>query len=70
LICIISLLLFVYLAASNWLEQDTNQARVVALYDYTARNSDELSFTKGTIIYLAPVGKYEFPWCLISIYEC
>jgi peroxin-13 len=43
-------------AASNWLEQDTNQARVVALYDYTARNSDELSFTKGTIIYLAPVG--------------
>jgi len=41
---------------NNWLEQETNQARVVALYDYVARNSDELSFTRGTIIYLAPVG--------------
>ena len=42
---------------NNWLEQDTNQARVVALYDYVARNSDELSFTKGATIYLAPAGK-------------
>ncbi len=52
-------IIFIHLAvANNWLEQETNQARVVALYDYVARNSDELSFTKGTIIYLAPVGKY------------
>jgi len=42
-------------AANNWVEQDTNQARVVALYDYVARNSDELSFTRGTTIYLAPM---------------
>jgi len=39
---------------NNWLQQDKNQARVVALYDYVAKNSDELSFTRGNIIYLAP----------------
>jgi hypothetical protein len=55
-------MVFLYLVANNWLEQETNQARVVALYDYAARNSDELSFTKGAIIYLAPVGK-----CLLNI---
>ena len=44
-------------ATSNWLEQDTNQARVLAIYDYVARNSDELSFTSGTTIHLAPAGE-------------
>jgi hypothetical protein len=48
----------VLLAASHWLEEETNQAKVVALYDYVARNSDELSFTRGATIYLAPMGKY------------
>jgi peroxin-13 len=42
-------------ANNNWIEQETNQARVIALYDYVARNSDELSFTRGTTIYLAPI---------------
>ncbi|CAF2723506.1 unnamed protein product [Rotaria sp. Silwood2] len=41
---------------NSWLEQQNNQAQVVALYDYVARNSDELSFTRGTTIYLAPIG--------------
>ena len=41
----------------NWLEQDTNQARVLAIYDYVARNSDELSFAAGTTIHLAPAGE-------------
>ncbi|UJR31619.1 hypothetical protein I4U23_019101 [Adineta vaga] len=40
---------------NNWLEQETKQAKVVALYDYVARNSDELSFTRGATIYLAPL---------------
>lgn len=31
----------------------------MALYDYAARNSDELSFTRGATIYLAPLGKYK-----------
>jgi hypothetical protein len=45
--------------SNNWLNQQTNnQARVTALYDYVARNPDELSFTQGTIIYLAPMGIY------------
>ncbi|CAF1525630.1 unnamed protein product, partial [Adineta steineri] len=39
---------------SSWMQQEKDQARVVALCDYGARNSDELSFTRGTIIYLAP----------------
>ncbi|CAF1169362.1 unnamed protein product [Adineta steineri] len=39
---------------NNWMQQEKNQACVVALYDYVARNSDELSFTRGTTIYLAP----------------
>ncbi|UJR15065.1 hypothetical protein I4U23_002035 [Adineta vaga] len=39
---------------NNRLQQDTKQARVVALHDYVAQNSDELSFTRGTTIYLAP----------------
>ena len=43
--------------ASNWLEKDSNPARVVAQYDYVAQNSDELSFSRGTPIYLAPLGK-------------
>ncbi|CAF0783098.1 unnamed protein product [Rotaria sordida] len=41
---------------NSWLEQENTQARVVALYDYVARNSDELSFARGTTIYLAPLG--------------
>jgi hypothetical protein len=39
---------------NNFLEQETNQARVIALYDYVVRNSDELSFTGRKVIYLAP----------------
>ena len=31
---------------------------MVALYDYVARNADELSFTRGTTIYLAPLGTF------------
>ncbi|CAF4019920.1 unnamed protein product, partial [Rotaria sp. Silwood1] len=31
-------------ANNSWLEQENNQAQVIALYDYVARNSDELSF--------------------------
>ncbi|CAF3374221.1 unnamed protein product [Rotaria socialis] len=42
-------------ANTHWLEQESNQSRVVATYDYVARNSDELSFTRGTTIYLAPI---------------
>ncbi|CAF2065992.1 unnamed protein product [Rotaria magnacalcarata] len=42
-------------ANTHWLEQESNQASVVAIYDYVARNSDELSFTRGTTIYLAPI---------------
>jgi hypothetical protein len=45
----------------------------VALYDYVARNTDELSFNRGTIIYLAPVGKYlkNILWTVskVSIYS-
>jgi len=44
----------------------------VALYDYVARNPDELSFNRGTIIYLAPVGKYLInillTVCEVSVY--
>lgn len=58
-------------ANNNWIEQDTKQAQVVALYDYVARNSDELSFTKGTTIYLAPLGKKMiiFPFLLNTSIE-
>ncbi len=42
------------LVNNNWLQQETNQARVIALYDYVVRNSDELSFTGRKVIYLAP----------------
>ncbi|CAF3814221.1 unnamed protein product [Rotaria sp. Silwood1] len=42
-------------ANNSWLEQENNQAQVIALYDYVARNSDELSFSRGTTIYLAPI---------------
>lgn len=41
--------------ASNWLEKEANPARVIAQYDYVAQNSDELSFSRGTTIYLAPI---------------
>ncbi|CAF3935590.1 unnamed protein product, partial [Rotaria sp. Silwood1] len=44
-------------ANNSWLEQENNQAQVIALYDYVARNSDELSFSRGTTIYLAPISK-------------
>jgi hypothetical protein len=60
----------VYIAANNWVEQETNQARVVALYDYVARNSDELSFTRGTTIYLAPVGKFLITSIAFPCYVC
>ncbi|CAF1310048.1 unnamed protein product [Adineta ricciae] len=40
---------------THWLEQESKQAKVIALYDYVARNADELSFTRGTTIYLAPL---------------
>jgi len=38
----------------DWLQSDKQLLRVVSLYDYNSRNSDELSFREGTIIYLAP----------------
>lgn len=41
--------------ADHWLEKEKNPPSVVALYDYTAQNPDELSFTSGATIYLAPI---------------
>ncbi|CAF0888937.1 unnamed protein product [Didymodactylos carnosus] len=40
--------------SDEWMQKEKNLLRVVALYDYTARNTDELSFKQGTFLSLAP----------------
>ncbi|CAF0865880.1 unnamed protein product [Adineta ricciae] len=51
------------------LQRETKSERVLALYDYVARNPDELSFTRGMTIYLAPPA-FQSPrsyWLLATI---